>query len=162
VKWRVPIEGGYSGPAVAGGRVYVMDYLRSEGKVTNNPGARDKLAGKERVLCLSAADGKQIWKHEYDCPYDISYSSGPRCTPTVHDGKVYTLGAEGDLFCLDADKGALLWSKQFKKDYKAATPMWGFCAHPLVEGKKLICLVGGEGTTAVAFDKDTGKELWKG
>jgi outer membrane protein assembly factor BamB len=161
IKWRLPTEGGYAGPAVAEGRVFVFDYVRSEGKVTNNPGKRDQLKGKERIRCLAAADGKPLWEHSYDCPYDISYSSGPRCTPTVHEGKVYTLGAEGDLTCLDAAKGGVLWSRSFKKDYKAPTPIWGFCGHPLVDGKKLICLVGGEGSLAVAFDKDNGKELWK-
>jgi outer membrane protein assembly factor BamB len=161
VKWRLPIEGGYAGPAVADGRVYVFDYARSEGEVTNNPGKRDKLKGKERIRCLAVADGKPLWEYSYDCPYEISYSSGPRCTPTVQDGKVYTLGAEGDLTCLDAAKGGVIWSKSFKKDYKAPTPVWGFCGHPLVDGKKLICLVGGEGSVAVAFDKDNGKELWK-
>lgn len=161
VKWRVSIEGGYSGPAVVGNRVYVTDYLRTDGKSTNNPGGRDRLSGKERILCLNAADGKLLWKYEYDCPYHISYASGPRCTPTVHDGKVYTLGAEGNLLCLDAEKGTVLWSKELKKEYKVETPIWGFCGHPLVDGKRLICLVGGEGSVAVAFDKDTGKELWR-
>lgn len=54
-----------------------------------------------------------------------------------------------------------LWSKVFKKDYAAKTPMWGFAGHPLIDGQKLICVVGGEGSVAVAFDKDSGKELWK-
>jgi outer membrane protein assembly factor BamB len=159
--WRIPIAGGYAGPAVADGRVYVTDYVRSEGKSSNNPGGRDQLKGKERVQCFSAAEGKPLWKHEYDCPYSISYASGPRCTPTVQGGKVYTLGAEGNLFCLDAVKGTEVWSKDLKKEYKTETPLWGFCGHPLIEGQKLICLVGGQGTVAVAFDKDTGKELWR-
>ena len=117
--------------------------------------------GKERVLCLEAKTGKEVWKHEYDCTYEVSYPAGPRCTPTVHDGKVYALGTEGNLYCLDAKKGAVLWSKDFKKDYGAKTPIWGHCGHPLVDGKKLICTVGGKGSVVVAFDKDSGKELWK-
>lgn len=161
VKWRAPVAGGYSGPAVAGGRVFVTDYSRSEGKNTNSPNGRDRLAGKERVLCFDAAEGKLLWKHEYDCTYNISYSCGPRCTPTVSGGKVYTLGAEGMLLCLDAARGTPLWSKDLKKEYKVETPLWGFCGHPLVDGQKLICLVGGEGSVAVAFDKDTGNELWR-
>jgi len=151
VKWRVPITGGYAGPAVAEGRVFVTDYVRSEGENTNNPVGRDRLGGKERVLCLDAAEGKLLWKHEYDCIYNISYTTGPRCTPTVHSGKVYTLGAEGNLLCLDAAKGSVLWSKDLKKEYRVETPLWGFCGHPLVDGQKLICLVGGEGSVGVAF-----------
>ncbi len=160
VLWRAPVAHGYSGPAVVGGRVYVTDHL-SKKTVEGNPFARGKVEGKERVLCLDANSGKEVWKHEYDCPYNLSYPAGPRCTPTVSGGKAYTLGAEGNLFCLDAAKGTVLWSKDFKKDYKAPTPMWGFCSHPLVDGKKLFCIVGGKGSVAVAFDKDTGKELWR-
>ncbi len=160
VHWRQPIDGGYAGPAVAAGRVYVTDYV-TDGKRSNNPGARSDLNGHERVLCFNAADGKPVWEFKYDCPYKISYPAGPRCTPTVHGGKVYTLGAMGNLNCLDAAKGTLVWSKDLKKEYHTEPPIWGFCGHPLVDGDKLICLVGGEGSTAVAFDKDTGKELWK-
>jgi len=163
VLWRTPIAGGFAGPAVVGDRVYVTDYVTpdTDYKKLNNPSTRPPLDGKERVLCLDATSGKVLWKHEYDCHYEVSYPCGPRCTPTVADGKVYTLGSEGDLFCLDAAKGTVVWSKALKKEYNAATPIWGFCGHPLVDGKKLICLVGGKDSVAVAFDKDTGKELWR-
>jgi outer membrane protein assembly factor BamB len=160
VLWRVPVRGGFAGPAVAGGRVYLADYL-TDTDTTGNPAARTKIDGTERVLCLDAAGGKVLWKHEYPCPYHISYPAGPRCTPAVHDGKVYTLGAMGDLLCLDAEKGTVIWSHDLKKDYKTKAPIWGFCGHPLVDGRKLVCLAGGEGSVAVAFDKDTGKELWR-
>ena len=161
VKWRVPVAGGYSGPAVADGRVYVMDYVAREGELVNGPNDRTLRAGTERLLCLDAATGRLVWKHEYDCPYSISYASGPRCTPTVADGRVYALGAEGNLACLDAATGRLLWSKDFKTLYAAPTPIWGFCGHPLVEGDLLVCLVGGPGSVAVAFDRVTGAERWK-
>ena len=161
VKWRVPVAGGYSGPAVADGRVYGMDYVAREGELVNGPNDRTLRAGTERLLCLDAATGRLLWKHEYDCPYSISYASGPRCTPTVADGRVYALGAEGNLACLDAATGRLLWSKDFKTLYAAPTPIWGFCGHPLVEGDLLVCLVGGPGSVAVAFDRVTGAERWK-
>lgn len=161
VAWRTKIGGGYGGPAVVGDRVYVMDYQRKEGALQNDPGFRNELKGAERVLCLDAKNGEILWKHEYDRPYAISYANGPRCTPTVHEGKVYALGAEGNLFCLDAASGKPIWSKDFQLDYKAPSPIWGFTSHPLVDGNKLICLVGGKGSIVVAFDKDTGKELWK-
>ena len=91
VQWRVPVGLGYAGPAVAGGKVYLMDYVRRSGEVTNNPGGPDKLEGTERVLCLDAATGKLLWKHEYDRPYNISFGGGPRCTPTVVEQRVYAL-----------------------------------------------------------------------
>ena len=162
VRWRTPIGGGYTGPAVADGRVYVLDRQLASG--ASNPGnafARGEIPGTERVLSLDEASGKILWQHEYNCPYTISYAGGPRATPLVSGGKVYTLGAEGHLYCLDAAKGAVLWSREFKKDFDARTPTWGFAGHPLLDGNKLICLVGGPGSVAVAFDKDTGRELWR-
>jgi outer membrane protein assembly factor BamB len=139
-----------------------MDRQLAKGAANpSSPWGRGEIPGAERVLCLNEADGKILWKHEYDCAYTVSYASGPRVTPAVHDGRVYTLGAEGHLICLDAEKGAVLWSRDFKKDFAVKTPVWGFAGHPLLDGKKLICLAGGEGSVAVAFDKDTGKELWR-
>jgi hypothetical protein len=70
--------------------------------------------------------------------------------PVVHQGKVYTLGAIGHLFCFNAESGKVIWSREFKKDYGIETPLWGFSAHPLIDGQELICLVGGEGSTVVA------------
>ncbi len=161
VRWRTPIGGGYSGPAVALGRVYVTDRQLSTGASNpNDPFQRGVIPGSERVLCLDESSGKILWHHDYDCPYTVSYPAGPRATPLVNGGKVYTLGAEGNLLCLNAKNGKLLWSHDFKKDYGVSTPMWGFAAHPLLEGNRLICLVGGSNTTAVAFDKDDGHELW--
>jgi outer membrane protein assembly factor BamB len=161
-RWRTPIGPGYSGPAVAKGRVYVMDrQLAKDARNPANAFSRGEIPGTERVLCLNETDGKILWRHEYDCAYTVSYPSGPRVTPLVHDGKTYTLGSEGRLYCLDAEKGTVLWSRDFKKDFGIKTPMWGFAGHPLVDGKKLVCLVGGEGSVVVTFDKDTGKELWR-
>lgn len=161
VKWRVPVSLGYAGPAVAGGKVFVMDYLPDKGDVQNNPGGRSDLKGKERLLCLDAATGKTLWKHEYERAYKISYPSGPRCTPTVDGSHVYTLGAEGDLRCIEIGSGSLVWSKHLPTDYKTETPIWGYAGHPLVVDDLLYCLVGGEGSVAVAFDKRTGREVWR-
>ena len=161
VKWRVPVAGGYSGPAVANGKVYLTDFHRENGQLANDPGTRNELDGVERVHCFDAATGKELWKHEKSCKYSISYACGPRATPVISGGKVYTLGAEGDLFCFDAETGKVAWSKNVGKEYNVETPIWGFSAHPLIDGQKLICLVGGEGSVAVAFDKDTGNEIWK-
>ena len=160
--WRTPVGGGYSGPAVAEGRVYLMD--RQLDKGVNNPAdpfKRGVIPGSERVLCLDQATGKILWHHDYDAPYTMSYPAGPRATPLVSGGKVYTLGAEGNLFCLDAQSGAVVWSHDFKADYGVPTPLWGFSANPLLDGNRLICVVGGTNTTAVAFNKDDGKEIWR-
>jgi outer membrane protein assembly factor BamB len=160
VVWRAPISGGFTGPAVANGKVFVADYL-TEGDVKKEVYERTNFTGKERIHCLDAKTGEQIWKYEYDCKYTVSYPIGPRCTPTVHDGRVYFLGTEGNLTCLSSAKGTVVWAKDFKKDYGAKTAIWGYASHPLIDGNKLICVVGGEGSVVVAFDKDTGKEIWK-
>jgi outer membrane protein assembly factor BamB len=159
--WRVAVGGGYSGPAVVGDRVYVTDKLLKPGVVDpKDPFAKVKLQSVERLLCLDAKSGKEVWKHEYDCEYHIQYPCGPRCTPLVHDGKVYTLGAMGDLNCL-SDKGKVLWSKNFPKDFDVKVPVWGFAGHPVIHKNLLICLVGGEAGAVVALEKDTGKTVWR-
>jgi outer membrane protein assembly factor BamB len=163
VVWRKPIGSGYSGPAVAGEFVYVMDRQRLLGKDGKPvPGNREGQKGTERVLCLKTADGTIAWKHEYDCPYkQLSYNQGPRTTPLVRDGRVYTLGAMGDLFCLDAAKGDVKWSKNLPTEFKVEKPVWGYAASLLLDGDLLYSLVGGEGSAVVAFNKDTGKEVWR-
>ncbi len=161
--WRVPVAPGYSGPAVADGRVFLTDRrLAKDAKNPEDPfDTKQKIHSTERVLCLNAATGEHLWEFEYDCPYQISYPAGPRCTPTVSAGKVYALGAMGDLYCLDAKTGKVFWSKNFPKDYSAKVPVWGFCGHPLVYKDLVICTVGGEDAAAVAFDKNTGAEKWR-
>jgi outer membrane protein assembly factor BamB len=162
VRWRTALGGGYAGPAVAQGRVYVTDRVLAPGvKDPDDPFARSNSAGTERVRCLDEATGKLVWEHSYPCTYQISYPCGPRATPLVAGDKVYTLGAMGDLYCLDARTGKPVWSKNFPRDYGAPVPGWGFAAHPLLDGDRLICLVGGNESVVVAFDKDTGKEKWK-
>lgn len=162
VRWRVKVGGGYSGPAVVGNRVYVTDKQLPDGqKDPENPFARDRLNATERVLCFNDADGSIVWKYEYDCPYTVSYPAGPRTTPLVRDGRVYTLGAEGHLLCLNAENGAVVWKKHFETDLETKTPVWGFSSNPLLDGDKLIVYVGGKGSTVMAFHKDTGKELWR-
>jgi len=151
-RWRTPIRGGYAGPAVAAGRVYVTDYAATEaGK------------GVERALCLDAKTGALLWTREWETDYRaLRYPGGPRATPTVDGDRVYTLGAMGILHCLNAKTGEVIWKKDYLEDYRAQPPVWGLTGAPLVDGDRLIALVGGEGEAkVVAFDKRTGKELWR-
>ena len=162
-RWRAKIGGGYAGPAVVGDRVYVTDKQLPQGEADpSNPFERTRRQAKERVLCLNDSDGSVVWKHEYECPYTVSYPAGPRTTPVVRDGRVYTLGSEGHLFCLNSTTGEVIWSKNFQTDYgRAQSPVWGYSANPLLDGNQLICLVGGQGTAVVAFNSETGQELWR-
>ncbi len=145
--WSAPLGEGYAGPAVANGKVFVMD--------------RSADQKGERVICLDAETGQQIWKHEYPAKYTISYPLGPRCTPTIDDDRVYVVGAVGHLFCLKATTGEVIWQKSFVDDYGTRLPSWGMVAAPLIHGNQVINLVGGENSLVVSFDKLTGKELWR-
>ena len=172
--WTTNIGGGFGGPAVADGRVFVADWLpmQADGKLAASgvitedtkadPWKKTSRSGKERVLALDAKTGKILWKFEYDCPYTTAknYATGPRTTPTVDGDRVYSLGTEGNLVCLEAATGKCLWQKDFKKEYGLKTAIWGWSCHPLVDGDKLICIAGGKGTSVVAYDKKTGKTLW--
>lgn len=160
VLWRSPVKGGYAGPAVAAGRAFCLEYV---GKTDLGEGNFDRKAsdGTETVFCLDEQSGKRLWEHSYPVKYTISYPGGPRCTPTVDGNKVYFLGAEGNLLCCEVESGKIVWQKDLKADYHTKAALWGYAAHPLVDGKKLITLAGGEGSHVVAFDKETGNELWK-
>ena len=161
VVWRRPIGEGYAGPAVAGGKLFVMDRVKTAPD-PKNPPARGTIPGKERVHCLNAADGQTVWTHEYDCLYEkVSYPTGPRTTPVIDGERLYTLGTMGDLRCLKTADGTVAWSKNFVMDFGAPVPAWGWSAHLLLDGDTIVALVGGDGQAVVAFDKATGKEKWK-
>lgn len=146
--WSVAVAEGYSGPAVANGRVFLTDRV-AEGEL-------------ERLLCFDAETGKLLWTHEYYVRYTIGYAHGPRATPVIDGDRVYFIGALGHMFCMNVEHGTILWQKQFEKDFGTEMPTWGMAASPLVDGDKLITLVGGsENGLIVCFDKLTGEELWR-
>ncbi len=149
VRWRARVGNGYSGPAVAAGRVFVTDH-QFQPEI-------------ERVLCFDEATGQRIWEHSYPTDYaNMEYGNGPRATPTVHDGKVYTLGTQGYLTCLDTDAGRVVWRKELVKDLNAKALTYGFSSAPLVVGDLLIVMAGGRpDACVVAFNRLTGAERWR-
>ena len=157
VKWRTPIRSGYAGPAVSGGRVFITDWVE-------DPESRT-LDGTERALALDEESGEVLWSHEWTTTYRmlmVSYAIGPRATPTVDGDRVYIVGATGRLFCFDVATGAVVWRKDYVEDYDTSVPVWGTASAPLVDGDRLIALVGGEpDALIVAFDKRTGEEVWR-
>ena len=149
LRWRIPVASGYSGPTVADGRVYITDRLVEPKQV-------------ERVHAFDWRDGKQLWTHAYDCPYvGVGYTDGPRASVTIDDGRAYSLGTMGHLFCFDAIKGDVLWKKDLAKDYNIQMPIWGIAASPLIDQDLVILQIGGKGACLVALDKRTGAERWK-
>jgi WD40 repeat protein len=149
VRWRAKVGNGFSGPVVAQGRVFLTDHQF-------NPEL-------ERVVCFDEATGKTLWVHSYPCNYkDMEYGNGPRASPTVHDGKLYTLGTQGHLFCLDATKGEVVWKKSLAEDFNGQIPRYGASAAPLVVGDLLIVCAGGQPeASVVALDRKTGELRWR-
>ena len=150
VVWQAPLGPGYSGVSVTGGRVYTMDRLKD--------------SQEERVVCLDEKTGQPIWEHRYAADYKgLDYDKGPRCTPTVNDGRVYTLGAVGHVFCLDAASGKVIWSKDIIKENKSKLTEWGFGSSIVIDGPRAIVHAGVQpGGCYIAYDRATGQELWRG
>src|SRR5437867_2243191 len=153
-RWRVPVGWGFSSPVIAQGRVYLTD------------AELVGLKARERVLCFSEETGKPAWSHAIDVPYaetgfiDENNKSGPVATPIVRDGKLYTLGRCGHLFCFDAASGEVLWRKDLGKEYPAKPLSCN--ASPLIEGELLILFIGARpGACVVALDRTSGAEVWK-
>jgi outer membrane protein assembly factor BamB len=154
--WSRPIGGGYAGISVAGDRLYTLDREKAP---TPTPDAD----GTERVLCLDAADGRLVWEHRYPVKYGGlgGYDNGPRAAPTVHDGRVYTLGAAGHLHGFDAATGKLHWAHDLVKEYQARVPEWGFAGAAVIDGERVIVHAGAPDGCYMAFDRRTGKEVWR-
>ena len=150
-QWTITVGEGHSSPVVVGDRVYVF--------------ARDE--EKEILRCVALADGKVLWQEGHAVPYEMNpaargHGKGPKATPTVAGGRVFTFGINGHFSAHDAATGAVLWRKDFAGEYKAPSPVFGASASPLVDGDRVIQHVGGDDQGALtAFDAATGKVVWK-
>ena len=157
VKWRVPVNSGFSGPAVVDGRVFITDWAE-------DPASRT-MDGTERAIALDEETGEILWIREWPTSYRmlmVSYAIGPRATPTVDGDRVYVVGAAGDLFCLEVETGEVIWEKHYIAEFDSFVPTWGVASSPIVDGDHLISVVGAEpGGVVVAFDKRTGEEVWR-
>jgi outer membrane protein assembly factor BamB len=147
VVWEREVGEGYSAPVVSGGTLVLFH----------------RVGDQEVVEALDAATGKPRWKVGYGTKYSdlLGKGDGPRSTPLVADGKVYTLGAEGMLHCLDLKDGSKVWEKSLAKEYAMRQSYFGVGTSPIVEGGLLLVNVGARGAGIVAFDRATGKEVWK-
>jgi outer membrane protein assembly factor BamB len=136
---------------VADGRVFVTDFRRET-----------TTRGSERAVALDEKSGRMLWTRDWPVDYaGLDYGVGPRATPTVDGGRVYVLGAVGNLFCLEANTGRVLWEKDFRRDFGAELPAWGFSAAPLIDGERVIVIAAGRPNAKVAaLDKQTGEQIW--
>ena len=139
---------GYSSPALVGGKIYLT-------------GSRN---GKAEIICLDSG-GKELWSapigEDTEKGYSTGWGAGTRGAPTVSDGMVFAMSANGELSCFDTSDGKRIWSKDLVKDFGGAIPGWGYSESPLVDGAKVIVTPGGDKGAIVALDKKTGKELWR-
>ncbi|HEX5709025.1 MAG TPA: PQQ-binding-like beta-propeller repeat protein [Pyrinomonadaceae bacterium] len=143
--WKQPIGGGFSSFSVADGTAYTIEQRR----------------GQEVVAAYNAANGRELWTHKWDAEFRDSTGDGPRSTPTWDEGRVYALGATGELRCLDARTGRAIWGKNILSDNGASNLRWGIAASPLVVDDKVIVIAGGaDGKSVVAYNKLTGARAW--
>jgi len=138
--WEREIGSAFSSFAIVGGRLYTC-------------GAEDK---QQVLYCLDAGTGEILWKKPFEKEYKEVNGDGTRATPTVHDGLVYILGAYGRLLCADAKTGEMVWEKQFSN-----MPKWAYAGSVLIEGDLAVASGGKSDGALVAFDRKTGKEVWK-
>jgi outer membrane protein assembly factor BamB len=153
IRWRAPVRWGWSSPVVAQGRVIVLD------------AELIKPSAKERIHCFEEATGKPLWTFAYEATYSEwafvpGQENGPCATPIVELGRVFTVGINGHVHCLDARTGTVLWERNLRKGYEVRDHS---CRpSPLIEGNLLIVFTGAKpGACVLALDKKSGKEVWK-
>jgi outer membrane protein assembly factor BamB len=148
--WKMTVGIGHASPLVADGRVYVFA----------------RVGDKETLSALDLETGRMLWAEGYDAPYTmnpaaVTHGKGPKSTPLLHGGRLYTLGITGVLSAHDAATGKLAWRATFDKEFPVTAPDFGTAMSPLVEGDAVIAHVGGPGRGAVrAFDLATGRVKW--
>ncbi len=116
----------------------------------------------EAVVCFDAKTGKEVWAQQIESRFDDPLGGpGPRATPVLANGKLFTMGAQGWLLCMNAGDGKILWQKDLREVCSRTPPMWGFSSSPIVVGKVVVAQVGGPGDKGVvAFDVETAEVAW--
>ena len=144
--WKQPIGVGHASFVVADGKAYTIEQRRSQ----------------EVVAAYDIANGRELWTQKWNAEFSDSTGDGPRATPTWDQGRIYALGATGELRCLDASNGNVIWGKNILSDNQASNLPWAMAASPLVVDDKVIVLPGGtSGKSVVAYNKNTGAPVWK-
>ena len=146
VVWKQPVGLGHSSFAVADGKAFTLEQRRNQ----------------EVVAAYDLNNGRELWTQKWDAQFSDSTGDGPRSTPTWDQGRIYALGATGELRCLDANTGSVVWGKNILSDNQGSNLPWGMAASPLVVDDKVIVLPGGtSGKSVVAYNKMTGAPVWK-
>ncbi len=144
--WKQPIGVGYASFVIADGRAYTIEQRR----------------GQEVVTAYDVASGREQWQRGWSALYSDSTGDGPRATPTWDEGRLYALGATGELRCLDARTGSVVWGRNILTENGGANLQWAMAASPLIVDDKVVVLPGGvSGKSVVAYNKMTGAPVWK-
>ncbi len=146
ILWTVPVGIGYGGPAVSGGKIYLLD--------------RDEKVG-DNLRCFDISNGKELWNFAYDAPGSFNHP-GSRTTPTVDGNNVYTCGPLGDLYCISTGTHKPVWNKNIWKDFGGGQlPRWAITQNPLIYRNLVIIASQTSQAGVVAYDKLTGELKWK-
>jgi outer membrane protein assembly factor BamB len=145
--WKQPVGGGYASFVIADNVAFTIEQRRNQ----------------EVVAAYDMQTGRELWTHGWDANFVESMGGdGPRATPTWDEGKIYALGATGELHCVDARTGKKIWSKNILSDNGASNLQWGMSASPLIVDDKVIVQPGGKsGKSIVAYNKTTGAAVWR-
>lgn len=148
--WKASVGLGHASPVVVGGTAYVF--------------ARE--GDDEVASALDLASGRRLWRQSYPAPYTMnsaatSHGPGPKSTPTLGGGRLYTFGISGTLSCFDASSGKVVWRRTFADQHKETAPAFGTAQSPLLDGDRLVVHVGGDGDGALlSLDAATGATRW--
>jgi outer membrane protein assembly factor BamB len=146
VLWKQPIGVSHASFVVADGKAYTIEQRR----------------GQEVVAAYDINTGRELWTQKWNAEFTDSTGDGPRATPTWDNGRIYALGATGELRCLDASTGSVFWGKNILSDNQAKNLPWAMAASPLIVDDKVIVLPGGtSGKSVVAYNKMTGAPVWR-
>ncbi len=145
--WKQPVGAGYASFTVGEGRAYTIEQRRD----------------REAITAYDVETGRELWAFTYPALFDeVLGGPGPRATPVYHDGLVYSLGANGDFYCLSANSGKPKWSKNILADNAAKNAQWAMAGSPLIAGEKVIVTPGGpKGKSIVAYHRLTGEPIWQ-
>ena len=144
--WKQPVGIGYASFTVADGAAFTIEQRRRQ----------------EMVVAYDINTGRELWTQGWNAEYSDSTGDGPRATPTWDDGRLYALGATGELRCLDAKTGRVMWGKNILTENGAANLPWAMAASPLIVDDKVIVQPGGSnGNSVVAYNKSNGAPVWK-
>jgi len=145
VLWKQPVGIGHASFVAADGKAYTIEQRRRE----------------EVVAAYDLNNGRELWTQKWSAEYNDETGDGPRATPTWDQGRIYALGATGELRCLDANNGNVFWGKNILSDNGASNLQWAQAASPLIVDDKVVVLPGGKGKSVVAYNKMTGAPVWK-